>query len=193
MDRQQLIEFLGLSAEATDEEIAAALAAMKAKADEKSAEENDDTPPELTPEEQTKKAEEERDQAINSANAVAEKLRTVREDAANLRLDSAIASGRITKAERADWFAKLTGEKREDAINSLAALKPKLSTTPINLERSRKAVGTEAERRVTVENAVAKIQRERGCSRTDAWNAAKADPELKPVFEAMKQPQRLED
>jgi hypothetical protein len=180
MDRKLLTEKLGLDVTATDEEILAKLADLMSAAD---------TAATKTQEAETAKTEMET--AANSladANtritALEREAQTAREAEANARLDLAEREGRITKAERSEWLPRLTGDKRETEANALGALKPKLNTAPIDVIHQRVEIGDEKGRRETIANAVEAYER-KGMTYDEAWNAAKKDPELKAVWEAM--------
>ena len=182
MDRKKLTDELGLEVTATDEEIFAKIASMKTSAAEAAT--------------QTQRATDmsmERDTAANSlteSRATIARLegevKQAREAHANSIIEQAIESGRITKAESAEWLVKLTGDKREEEQNSLAALKPKLNTTSIDVSQSRLQIGNAAERRETIANAV-DANMGKGMSYDEAYAAAKKDPALKPVWDAMNQ------
>ena len=188
MDRKLLTEKLGLDVTATDEEILAALtklmsdaATADAKAQEAAA---------AVTEANTAKTEKETvacslTAARSRITTLEGELQSSRETHANSLLDAAEASGRITRAERAEWLPRLTGETRETEANTLAAIAPKLNTTPIDLSASRVQIGDEKQRRETVSNAV-EANMAKGMSYDDAWAAAKKDPALKAVWEKMK-------
>jgi hypothetical protein len=182
MDRKLLIEKLGLAAEATDEEIMAKLDAVlkenadmaateKAKLDTEAAKQSDANP--------------------QAANTDEDELKKARMEAANARVDLAVAEGRITLTERAAWIGRLTGDHRESEANALMALKPKLNTSALNLQRARIEIGDETQRRETIHNAVA-AEQAKGKTYAEAYNAVRANPEFKAVFEAMKEPGREE-
>lgn len=173
MDRKLLIEKLGLAAEATDEEILAKLdAVLKENADMAA----------------TEKAK--LDAEADKKTAVDE-VAAARQETANARVDLAIAEGRIALADRDAWVGRLTGDNRESEANALSAIKPKLNTGAITLEKARSEIGDEAQRRETIANAVAAVQKE-GKTYKEAFAAVRADPKFKDIFAAMKEPGREE-
>jgi len=188
MDRKLLTEKLGLDVTATDEEIMAKLAKLMddaATAEAKTAEAAT-----AATEAATAKTEKESVAcSLQEANAKIVEFKTAlqaaREDHANALLDGAEAAGRITRAERTEWLPKLTGDDRETQANSLSAIKPKLNTQAIDVSKSRVEIGDEKQRREAVSNAVG-ANMEKGMSYHEAYCAAKKDPALKPVWDAMK-------
>jgi hypothetical protein len=185
MDRKLLTEKLGLDVTATDEEIFAKLAKLQSDAD--TAASNMVTKDKLveTAENSLTVLRTELGQAKTKITALTGELQTERETHANSLLDAAEASGRITKADRAEWLPKLTGETREAEANTLHAIAPKLNTTALDVTTSRVEIGDEKQRRETISNAVdANIAK--GMDYDSAWAAAKKDPELKAVWDAMK-------
>jgi hypothetical protein len=185
MDRKLLTEKLNLDVTATDEEIFAKLAKLQSDAD--TAASNMVTKDKLveTAENSLTLVRSELDQAKTKITTLEGDVKTTREAHANSLLDAAETTGRITKAERAEWLPRLTGETREAEANALQAITPKLNTTPLDVTKSRVDIGNEKQRRETVANAVdANIAR--GMDYDSAWAAAKKDPELKAVWDAMK-------
>ncbi len=174
MDRKILIEKLGLPPEATDEEILAKLDAEAKKQGEvgkggsegEGGDDDDD--------------EEEDDE---------DELKKARMDLANARVDLAIAEGRISMADRDTWLPRLTGENREAEANALFKIKPKLNTGALDLKKARTEIGDEAQRRETIANAVA-AEQGKGKTYAEAYNAVRANPEFKAVFDAMQEPGR---
>lgn len=188
MDRKLLTEKLGLDVTATDEEILAAL--TKVMSDAATAEAKAQEAVTATAEANTAKTEKETvacslTAARSRITTLEGELQTSREAHANSLLDAAETSGRITRAERAEWLPKLTGDARETEANSLQAITPKLNTTSIDLATSRVQIGDEKQRRETVSNAV-EANMSKGMSYDEAWAAAKKDPALKAVWDKMK-------
>jgi hypothetical protein len=173
MDRKLLIEKLGLAAEATDEEILAKLDAVLKENADMAAEEKSAL--DLEAEKKT----------------MVDEVAAARQEVACARVDLAIAEGRIALAEREAWVGRLTGDNRESEANALGAIKPKLNTGAITLEKARSEIGDEAQRRETIANAVAAVQKE-GKTYKEAFAAVRADPKYKDVFAAMKEPGREE-
>jgi hypothetical protein len=179
MDRKLLIAKLGLAPEATDEEIMAKLDAMLKENADMAAAEKAKLDAESKKQEGASKEEED------------DELKKSRMETANARVDLAIAEGRIPLADRAAWLPRLTGENRESEANALAAIRPKMSTKTLDLQKARSEIGDEAQRRETIHNAVA-AEQAKGKSYKEAYNAVRANPEFKAVFEAMKEPGREE-
>ena len=203
MDRKLLTDKLGLDVTATDEEIMAALDALIADAaDEEKAETTAEEKAETTPGKPGEtelanaacaKAKGEKD-AIACSLTVAEgkivsmaaELQASREAHANTLLDAAEAKGSITRADRPLWLPRLTGDSRVAEANALAAIRPTLNTTSLDVSSSRMAIADERTRRETIANAVGVIMREKSMTYHEAWNLAKQDPTLKSVWEGMK-------
>ena len=185
MDRKLLTEKLGLDVTATDEEIFAKLAKLQSDAD--TAASNMVTKDKLveTAENSLTVVRTELDEAKTKITTLEGEVKTTRETHANSLLDAAETTGRITKAERAEWLPKLTGETREVEANALQAITPKLNTTPLDVSKSRVDIGDEKQRRETIANAV-EAYMAKGMGYDSAWAAAKKDPDLKAVWDAMR-------
>lgn len=189
MDRKLLIEKLGLPAEATDEEILAKLdEVLQANTDADTAEKAKLDAAAATTEPPEPSAEE-----AAAEKAAEEALKKAREGEANARVDLAIAEGKITLAERPMWLGRMHGERREEEMNALGALTPKLNTTRLSLAAAKTEVGDEHKRREAVANAVAKVMEEKNCSYSQAYATVRQNPAMKATFEAMKEPGREEE
>lgn len=186
MDRKLLCEKLGLEVTATDEEILAKIARLNSAEADTQAKLTEKTGEMETAANSITTLTADLTSARERLTQVETALTTERETLANTMLDAATADGRITPADRATWLPRLTGDTREDEINALGALKPQLNTKSIDVTHSRVEIGDEKQRRETIANAVDTIRREKGLSYDDAWTAAKNDPALKGVWEAMK-------
>jgi hypothetical protein len=188
MDRKVITEKLGLPVTATDEEILAKLDSLTAQM------ETAEAATQAAVNEATAEKAEKENLACSlaaetaRATALAADLQASREAHANALLDAAQAAGRITPADRPAWLPRLTGENREAEANNLAAIKPVLNTSALDIDRNRGAVTDEKARRETIANAVSEIMTKKGVTYHEAWNLAKRDPALKPVFEAMQRP-----
>lgn len=191
MDRKLLCEKLGLDVTCTDEEILAKITSMQDICNQAS--QSSDALRVAEADAATAK----QDKATMACSLDAERIRAdkaeadlkaTREAHANALLDSAETSGRITRADRAQWLPRLTGENRETEANALAAITPKLNTAALDHGRSHGDIADEKSRRETVANAVNDIMTKKRVSYHEAWNIAKKDPALKPVFDAMKSP-----
>jgi phage I-like protein len=191
MDRKILIEKLGLPPEATDEEILAKLDAMLKENADAAAAEKAKLDAEAKKQGEVGKGGSEGEGGDDDDDDEDDELKKARMDAANARVDLAIAEGRISMADRATWLPRLTGENREAEANALSSIKPKLNTGSLDLKKARAEVGDEAQRRETIANAVA-AEQGKGKTYAEAYNAVRANPEFKAVFDAMKEPGREE-
>jgi hypothetical protein len=184
-----MIEKLGLPPEATDEEIWAKLdAILKENADMAAAEKAKLDAEGKKQEDASKQTRAEGDDD-DDEDEEDDELKQARTDLANARVDLAIAEGRIGLADRDAWLGRLTGENRETEYNTLTALKPKLNTGALDLQKARAEVGDEAQRRESIANAVSEKQKT-GMSYSDAYAAVRKDPQYKAIFDAMKEPGR---
>ena len=189
MDRKLLTDKLGLDVTATDEEIMAAIGALQEGAAAAQTKEGEiETANAAAMAEKTEK-----EKIACSLTAAQGKITTLesavqaaREAHANALLDAATADGRITGADRQAWLARLTGETREADANALAAIAPALNTKGLDLSRTRQAAGDERDRRETISNAVNTLMRDKNMTYSEAWNAAKKDPALAAVWQAMR-------
>lgn len=184
MDRKLLCEKLSLDVTATDEEIMAKIDSLQEAADSATAA----SEAAMTAENAAAAATEEKEKLACSLSAAEMQLQVARENHANQLLDTAEADGRISKADRPAWLTRLTGETRETEANHLAGIQARLNTQSLDVSASRVKIGDEKCRRETIANAVDALMRTQGLSYADAWNAAKKDPALQPVFAAMQTP-----
>ncbi len=184
MDRTALCQALGLPPEATDEEILAKITSMQsaaADAETKMTEANTARTTAETAMADEKRLKEEAENSLAAARAEANRLREAHN---NSLLDAAERGGRITRAERAGWQTKLQGDKREDAVNSLGALRPKLNTTGINVGAERRVERQEADGlREQVLNSISEAKRG-GMKHDDAWAAARKNPAYAAYFDS---------
>lgn len=178
MDPKLIREKLGLAPEATDEEVFAKIESLTNAATDAETRAMDAENAKMTAE-QT--AATEKEQLQNSLSDKIIALAAVREQADNALLDLAERDGKITKAERADWQSKLSGGQRDEAINSLAAIKPKLNTQPLGGSQSREDREKSDTMREQVANAVAELEKT-GKPYLDAWREVKARPEFASYF-----------
>lgn len=122
MEKTKLIAVLGLAATATDADIEKALGDLKTTnaANETKAGELTSQVTSLT-------------LAKTTAETTAANEKTAREKAvkkaSGVLLDNAITTGRLTKADRAQWEEKFAANEFDGVATELAALKPKLNTT----------------------------------------------------------------
>lgn len=182
MDPKLIREKLGLPPEATDEEVIAKMdsliqAATDAEARAMEAENAKAAAETAATEATTKKDEVEC--ALRSAES---NVVSFREAANNSILDLAEREGRISPAERPQWAEKLNSDKRDEAVNSIKAIKPKLNTTKLTTVQSRSDVAANDQQREQVANAVAEIQRSQGLSYTEAWIKVKKDAKFADYF-----------
>lgn len=178
MDPQLIREKLGLAPEATDEEVLAKLDSLTAAATEKEA-----MAPELE-NAKTALADEtaKKDELACSLSTAESNIVSLREAHNNSILDLATREGRITAADRPTWAARLASENREQEINSLKAIAPKLNTTAIHLGDRRGERGAADGMREQVANAVTDLQDKRGLSYADAWGIVKKDAKYAAYF-----------
>lgn len=172
MDPKLIRQKLGLPPEATDEEVMAKIDSLSTAATE-----NATAATEL----ETVKTE--KTEVENSLRTREAEITRLREEQNNSILGDALASGRITAAERPAWEAKLKGDKREEEINSLRAITPARKNTALNLGDRRQERATTDNLREEVSNAVTKLQKDEGLSYAAAWAKTKKEPKFKGYFE----------
>ena len=178
MDPKLIREKLGLAPETTDEEVFAKIDSLtQAATDAESLATEAENAKAATAAETKAK-----DEMACSLQAAESNVIAFREAADNALLDLAERDGKITKADRAAWQAKLAGDKRDEAANSLHALKPKLNTQPLANGQSREDREKTDSLRESVANAVAKLQQDGGISYHEAWAQVKKRPEFQPYF-----------
>lgn len=182
MDRTALCQALGLPPEATDEEILAKITAMQSAAAD--AEAGMTTANDARNKAETDMAEEKRlkEEAENSLTAARAEVTRLREAHNNSLLDGAERAGKITRAERTGWETQLKGDKREDAVNALRALKPKLNTTGINVGERRVERQETDGLREQVLNSVAELKA-KGKTHDQAWAEVKKRSEFAGYFD----------
>lgn len=194
MDKKKLIELLGLSADATDEQIEAALAtANSARAELVTA--NAAT-------QQANTALQTANTALASAEKKVSELATANAglttENATLKsansalikgaLDLAEKKGAITPAERAGFEQKITANAAE-TLSELAGRKA-MNTQAIEIAGNRIDLSTANSRADALETAIAKRMKDESLNRSDAYARCQADPTLAPLFDAMKDPTR---
>lgn len=172
MDPKLIRQKLGLPPEATDEEVMAKIDSLSTAATE-----NATAATELS----TVKTE--KTEMENSLRTKDAEITRLREEQNNSLLGEALASGRITAAERPAWEAKLKSDKRDEEINSLRAIAPARKTTALDLGDRRQERATTDNLREEVSNAVAKLQKDEGIGYDAAWKKVKKDPQFKGYFE----------
>ena len=185
MDRKLLTEKLNLDVTATDEEILAKLTQMMSAAETAAADVATKQVAVETAENSLLTVRGELTTASGRITTLEGEVQTAREAHANSLLDTALTTGRIAKADREEWLVKLTGAQREAESNALAALKPTLNMDSLDVSGSRIQIGDAAARREAISNAV-DAQMGKGLGYDEAYAAAKKDPTLKPVWDAMK-------
>jgi phage I-like protein len=172
MDPKLIRQKLGLSPEATDEEVLAKLDIVTAAA---TATETVNT--------QLETANKEKTEIANSVTGKDREITQLREAHNNSLLDAAVTDTRITAAERPQWAARLAGANRTEEINSLATLPKKLNDKGLNLGDRRDERKQGDDLREQVANAVSKSQKDEGMTYDQAWKKAKKDPAFKAYFE----------
>jgi hypothetical protein len=181
MDPKLIREKLGLAPETTDEEVFAKIESLTNAATEAETRAMDAENAKASAEQTAATEKEEKDQIACSLQAAEANVISFREAADNALLDLAERDGKITKAERSAWQTKLAGEKRDEAINSLSALKPKLNTQPLSGGQSREDREQSDNQREAVANAVAALEKT-GLSYVEAWGKVKKDPKFTTYF-----------
>ena len=123
MDRDKLIQMLGLPPETTDDQIAEAIASLKAKADDRAAAE-EKAKAEM---EAAKAREAEKDAALENERKAHEAAKAALANEKALRADAALAAavkdGRIGEGATETWKTRLVNEG-ETAYSALANEKP---------------------------------------------------------------------
>lgn len=181
MDPKLIREKLGLAPETTDEEVFAKIESLTNAATDAETRAMDAENAKATAEQTAATEKQEKDQIACSLQAAEANVISFREAADNALLDLAERDGKITKAERSAWQTKLAGEKRDEAINSLSALKPKLNTQPLSGGQSREDREQSDNQREAVANAVAALEKT-GLSYVEAWGKVKKDPKFTTYF-----------
>ena len=175
MDRDKLIQMLGLPPETTDDQIIEAIAGLKAKADDRAAAEakaKADYEDAVKREAEEKAALENEKKAHEATKAALANEKALRADAA---LDAAVKERRIGETARETWKTRLVNEG-DAAYTALANEKP-LSTTD-RTKGLANACGekTDHEKRMAMVNEIMDADK---CSYDDAWaKAEKKDPTL---------------
>ncbi|MEO7933215.1 MAG: phage protease [Chthoniobacterales bacterium] len=171
MDKNKLIQLLGLAADATDEQIESALKLNRTTANTADQVRNDLTTANTTLDEEKKKV-----TSLNTANAAyVEGL-----------LDLAEKRGVITAAQRGDYKDRLTtANTSAAAIKELTEKAPALNTTEVKLNGNRVDLSTANARATALEGLVAAYMKDHNCDRDKAYAAVQADPNNKPLFDAM--------
>lgn len=172
MDPKLIRQKLGLPPEATDEEVMAKIDSLTTASAENAT---------ATTELESVKTE--KTEMENSLRTKDAEIARLREEQNNSLLGEALASGRITAAERPAWETKLKSEKRDEEINSLRAISPARKTTALDLGDRRQERATTDNLREEVSNAVAKLQKDEGIGYDAAWKKVKKDPLFKGYFE----------
>lgn len=176
MDPTILRQKLGLSQEATDEEVLAKIENITAAL--------------ATVEERSRQEiaaaallQQEKD-ALECACAAHEAAATsAHETAANAVLDLAEREGKITPATRPHWACRLQDPAtREAAYNDLSNLRPSLNTKALGAVQDRGQKAALGALRDEVANAVAALQESRGMSYADAWCAVKKEARFRAYF-----------
>lgn len=173
MDREKLIQMLGLPPEATDDQIIEAIAQMKAKADDQAAAKARAEADTAKAEAETAKAELENERKAHAATKTA--LANEKSMRADMALDRAVAEKRIGVTARETWKTRLVNEG-DAAYTALANEKaPSTTDRTVGLVNSC-GEGTDHEKRLAMVN---EIMGKEKCSYDDAWNRAeKRDPAL---------------
>jgi chromosome segregation ATPase len=181
MDPKLIREKLGLAPETTDEEVFAKIESLTQAATDAETRLTEAENAKQTAEQAAATEKQQKDEMACSLQTAEANVISFREAADNALLDLAERDGKITKAERADWQSKLAGEQRDEAINSLAALKPKLNTQALGGGQNRADREQSDNQREAVANAVAELEKT-GLSYVDAWAKVKKDARFATYF-----------
>lgn len=145
----------------------------------------------------------ERETRINAEKDAAAALRerintlTTERDAAmaariNAELSRLIETGRLTKAEvdaeGADSVRARLNANTEKTLQELNAVPSRLNTKGLDLGGQKPAIMDARDRMTRINAWTDQHMREKGVGYDEAYKAAEASPELKPLFEAMKTP-----
>lgn len=182
MDPKLIREKLGMPPEATDEEVLAKIESLIQAATEAESRVTEAESAKTTAENAAAAEKQAKDEMACSLQTAEANVISFREAANNSILDLAEREGRITHAERAEWAAKLNGEKREDAVNSIRSLKSKLNTTALGGTQTRADRATSDNQREEVSNAVNQLIEKEGMSYHDAWLKVKKDGKFSAYF-----------
>lgn len=196
MEKSKLIPLLGLAADATDDQIDAALkgVATTANALQTANTAKADIETQLTTanaELTTAKAEVtsltgERD-TLKTANTA---LTSEKDVLVKGALDLAEKRGAITPAERADFQTRLaTANTAAAALTELQTRKA-MNTTPVEINGQRIDLSTANARANALETAIAQRMEAEKCTRAEAFTKCQQDAALKPLFDAMQDPSR---
>lgn len=183
MDRNQLITQLGLGAEATDEQITAAIAALQSTANTNA-----------TSLSTANAATEEAQGQLTTANARIATLETETQTLTNAHgvlvdgvLDLLEKGGKFTPAQRPEVKAKFTANANAaEIIKELKEKKPAMNTKALELNGNRVDLSTANARQTALESAIGKRMDSDKCDRGTAFDRVQADPAFKQLFEAMK-------
>lgn len=176
--KDKLIKLLGLAADASDEQIETAVNAKLTEIQTLITQKTDLDGKLIT--------------ANSRITTLEGDVKTVKDTAANARkahakdlLDTAINSGRITQAERAEFEAGFESDFDATAQKLAAKKDSALNTKEITLGDRKTSIATASERSAIIDQAVNARMKE-GASYEAAFNAVQADPAFAAVFAAMK-------
>ncbi|MBB5033163.1 phage protease [Prosthecobacter vanneervenii] len=126
-------------------------------------------------------------------NALTSERDEARKARCNAILDRLVESGRITKAEadaQGDDALSTRLNAEPDKVLAEMLQKPcRLNNQGLNLGRSKEAIMDASERRSRINTWTDDYMVKNKVGYDDAYKAAQACPELKPLFDAMKQPE----
>lgn len=112
-------------------------------------------------------------------------LGTERNARVNAQVEHLIAAGRITKADEDETRTRLQGDC--SAFAAIMGTPVRLNTQPVRVAGQKPAV-TEAHERQTRINAwCGDYMAKHGCTWEAAWDASKADPDIKGLHDAMRE------
>lgn len=190
---KKLIEKLGLKAEATEDQVTDAVAALQSTANSNAAS--------LTT---ANAAKADLETQLTTANGKVTALEGEKvgltTEVANLTtanaaltdgiLDAFEVAGKITPAQRPEAKAKFTANGAQPAavITELKEKKPAMNTQALELNGKRIDISTANARQAALESAVSTRMKADGVDYSTAFARVQADPEFKQLFEAMSDP-----
>lgn len=134
----------------------------------------------------------ERDGKAADAAALQERCNAIATTRLNTAIDFLVETGRASKAEADatgnDGIRARLNADFDKAYGELRAKAPQLNTARVNVRTSKPAVMEANERRARINSWTEDYMARHSVGYDEAYKAAEADPELKPLFEAMKPP-----
>ncbi len=192
MDRNKILTLLGLAADATDEQIDAALkgvgttanALQTANAAKVGLETQLATANTARAESETK---------VTALTGERDQLTTANAALVKGVLDLAEKRGAITPAERADFQARVTTANTAAAALTELQTRKAMNTQAVEINGNRIDLSTANARADALETAIAQRMKDGSLTRDQAFAKCQVDPNLAGLFGAMKDPTRKSD